>query len=295
MALDIKKWLTEEMGFSEAEATEMAPKFTAERAAKIETSVGLLSANTAAQTKIKQTQAELQAANDRLNAEMAEWATLSTQEKAEATELRAAVEAARVRATQLETRLTTLATQHGVDPKPLLEGAAVVPPVKEKVVPPVQDDRFAAIGNALNYSLDLPANLEYIRDEHQALTGERLDTREIVKIIKVNAGVKGATVDPIQIWEDKYGIPAKRDAKSKADLAKTISDAEARGEERARSQQALPNATQPGRHSPVFGRKTDTGEIAPRTSALKRPQPGSSVQGAVNALRTHKYAQTKSA
>lgn len=292
MAFDIKKWLMEDMKFSEAEAAEMAPKFTAERQSVIERNIGLGSELTAARAEIGTTQAALKKANDDLEAEMAEWAKLTTKEKTEATELRTSLEAARVRTVQLETRLTNLATEHGLDAKALLEGTAVIPKKEDPVVPPVDLSKYVPadqFGTALNFSLELPAALQWIRDEHQMLTGERLDTREIVKIIKDNATKKGATVDPVAIWEEKYGIAAKRTAKAEADQQKLIAEAEARGEERARSSQALPTAIQPGRHAPVFGQRDAAGQVTPRVSALKRPQPGSVVQNAANALRTHKY------
>ncbi len=289
MAFNIKKWLQEDMGFTEAEATEMAPKFTADRITKIETTLGDVETRATAVKAIEKTQADLATANERLNAEMAEWASLTAKEKTEATELRASLEAARVRATQLETRLTTLATQHGVDPKPLLEGTAVVPDKKEPVVAPVADDRFDSFGRALSFNLDLPANLQYIQDEHVALTGTRLDTREIVKEIKANAGKKDGIIDPIAIWEAKYGIPEKRVAKAKKDHDAEIAAAESRGEERARTNAALPGPQAPGRHAPVFGARGDNGQITPRTSHLSRPQPQQGVRAAAAALASGKY------
>lgn len=295
MAFDLKKFLMDDLGMDDAEATATATKIKPEKATALAGRYQTQEELTAAAAKIEQTRQELAAANTRINEEMAEWAQLSTREKAEATELRASLEQAKVRATQLETRLTTLATQHGVDPKPLLEGAAVVAEPKKKDEPPAPDPRYVDqnnFGSAMGFALDLPANLQYISEQHFALTGERLDTREIVKTIKANAGVKGATVDPIAIWEDKYKIPEKREAKAKVDLQKQITDAEARGEERARSQAALPNASAPGRHAPVFGQRDANGAVQPRTSALQRPQPGGTVNNAVNAFRTGKYRKT---
>ena len=68
-----------------------------------------------------------------------------------------------------------------------------------------------------------------------------------------------------------------------------IAAAEARGEERARSAAALPNATPAGRHAPVFGSRNDQGQFTPRTSALHRPQPGGTVAAAAAAIRSGKY------
>ena len=291
--LDVKKWLMDEMGLSDEDATATAAKIKAENATKLETTIGTHASNLAAQAEIQKTQTALKKANDDLEAEMAEWATLSVKEKAEATELRTSLEAARVRATQLETRLTTLATQHGVDPKSLLEGATIVPEPKAKPVDPGEPDaRYVPrdqFNSALEFNLDLPANLQYIRDEHFTLTGKHLDTREIVAKIKANARVKGAPVDPIAIWEEQYKIPTLRTEKAQKDQEALIAAAEARGEERARSAQALPNAAAPGRHAVVFGQRNAEGTVQPRTSALKRPQPGGTLSAAVSAIRSGKY------
>lgn len=296
MALDAKKWLVEELGFTAEEAATLAPQFTPERLTKIEQSVGLLSANAAAQKQLETAREELQRANDQLSREMAEWATLTQSEKNAATELQTALEASRVRATQLETRLTTLATQHGVDPKTVLEGTTVIPePAKPKPAPPENDPRYVpmdAFSTVANFNLDLAGALTYIAQEHQELTGKRLDTREIVSEIKTRSQKKGATVDPIAIWEEKYGIPKVRADREAAARAEEIRQAEERGAQRARTEIEMPGPTPPGRHSIVFGRRDAAGNVnQPRTSVLSRPQPGSTVQNAVAALRSGKYRQ----
>lgn len=295
MALDAKKWLMEELGFSAEEADALSPKFTAERLGKIETSVGLLSANAAAQREIEANRAELQRANDQLSREMAEWATLTQSEKNQATELQSALEASRVRATQLETRLTNLATQHGVDPKSLLEGTTVVPEVTVKKPTSTDEPRYVpmdAFSTVANFNLDLAGALTYIAQEHQELTGKRLDTREIVSEIKARSQKQGATVDPIAIWEEKYGIPKIRTDRETAARAEEIRLAEERGAQRARTEIEMPGPTPPGRHSVVFGRRDQAGTVTqPRTSVLSRPQPQTTVQNAVAALRSGKYRQ----
>lgn len=295
MALDAKKWLMEELGFSAEDADALSPKFTPERLGKIETSVGLLSANAAAQREIEANRAELQRANDQLSREMAEWATLTQSEKNQATELQSALEASRVRATQLETRLTNLATQHGVDPKSLLEGTTVVPEVTVKKPTSTDEPRYVpmdAFSTVANFNLDLAGALTYIAQEHQELTGKRLDTREIVSEIKARSQKQGATVDPIAIWEEKYGIPKIRTDRETAARAEEIRLAEERGAQRARTEIEMPGPTPPGRHSVVFGRRDQAGTVTqPRTSVLSRPQPQTTVQNAVAALRSGKYRQ----
>ena len=294
MAFDVKKWLVEEMKFSAAEADEMAPKFSGERVSVLERSQLSVSEIAAAKAELTKTQNEYTAANTRLNAEMAEWATLTAAEKAQATELQASLEAAKTRTVQLEHRLTTLATEHGVDPTALLEGTVKIP---EKVAPAaaaVDMSRFVGVdqfGPLMDFQLQLPANLQYIEREHFALTGEHLDTREIITEIRTRAQQKNANIDPVAIWEGKYDIPAKRVAQAKAKYDDEMKQAEARGEERGRTNAALPGPSSPGRHAPIFGVKTNDGSIAGRTSVLKRPQPETGVRSAAAAFASHKYRE----
>ncbi len=294
MAFDIKKFLAEDLKLNEAELAAVLPTMTADRVAAIEANIGLRADLSAGNDSIKKVQGELATANERLNNEMAEWASLSAKEKTEATELRTSLEAARVRATQLETRLTTLAQQHGVDPKPLLDGAVVVPEPKKHVAQDDPDPRYistTAYAQGLSYAIDLPAALIDIQDQHRELTGERLDTRALTAEIKERAK-KGGEVDPFKVWEEKYGIAEKRTVKAKADYDRDMAAAEARGEERVRTQQALPTASTPGRHAPAFGRRDDKGAIQPRTSALNRPAPMSTAMNAAAALASGKYRKT---
>lgn len=296
MTFDVKKFLMEDLGLDEAEATATAAKIKAEKAAGLETRYRSQASLDAAAAEIENTRKQLQIANDKLNAEMAEWATLSTKEKSEATELRASLEAARVRTVQLETRMTALAQEHGVDPAPLLAGTTPIPPKKEEpVVPAVDPSKFVAqdqFGSVVGFALDLPAALDHIQREHYGLTGQYLDARDIVKEIKARATQKGAVIDPVAIWEEKYKVGELRAAKSKKELDDQIAAAEARGEERARSQQVPGNQPAPGRRAIVFGNRNDAGQFTPRTSVLNRPAPQSTVMQAATAFRTGKYRQS---
>lgn len=290
---ELTEFLTKEMGFSGEAAADMVPKFTADQKKKIEQTRTDAVTFRSTQAEIEKTRKQLAAENERLNEEMAEWARLSAKEKAEATELRASMEQARVRAVQLETRLTNLATEHGVDPKSLLEGTAAIPAKKEEPVAPAIDPNTLVTrqmyGETMGFALDLPAQLQYIADEHRELTGQRLDTREIVNEVKARAGKKDAVIDPVKIWEEKYGIPAKREAKAAELRKQEDAAAEARGYERARTEMATPGASAPGRHAIVFGNRGADGTTAPRTSVLKRPQPETGLRSAAAALATHKY------
>lgn len=296
-AFDIKKWLTEDMKFSAAEAETMAASFTPERIATLESGYANATALKADRAEVTKLQTEFKTANDRLNAEMAEWATLTAAEKAQATELQASLEAARVRTTQLETRLTSLAKEHGVDPAKLLEGTVTIPEKKEIVVPAIDTSKFMdrdSFNSVAAFQLQLPAKLQRIDREHFALTGEHLDTEAITGEIMKRAGKKDANIDPVAIWEEMHGIPAKREAKRLKDHDAEISAAEARGEERARTNAAMPGPNTPGRHAPVFARQAADGTMQPRTSVLQRPQPEVGVRSAAAAFASGKY-RTKSA
>jgi len=292
---DIKAWLINDMRMSEADATATAAKMKPEGTAKLERTQTRALEYDAKEADIVTARQELKDANDKLNLEMVEWANLTAQEKAQVPGLQKQIEDSRIRTAQLEHRLTTLATETGRDPKTLLEGVTPPAKVEEKKVEPidtskfVDNDRHAA---SLIFALELPAQLQYIADQHHALTGERLDTRDIVKEIRTRAGQKNAVVDPVAIWEEKYGIPAKREAAATKKYEDDIKAAEARGEERARTNVSVPGATPPGRHSPAFGVRNGEGVVTPRTSALQRPQPGTIVRNAASALATGKYRQS---
>lgn len=295
MALDVKKWLIEEMGFSEAEAAEIAPKYTAERAAKLES--GYVAANdraavAAARQDIDSAKAELKAANDRLNAEIAEWATMTAAEKAQSTELRDSLHASQAEVLRLQQTVQSVAAQAGIDPSTVLPKAEVKVPVETK--PTIDTSKFVNtdhFSTLMSFMADLPAQLQYIAEQHKELTGKTLDTRTIVAEVKKRAGQKDAVVDPVKIWEDMHNIPTVRADRDKATREAEIAAAEQRGEERARTNLAIPGAstTRSARPSPVLGQRANDGHMAARTSVLKRPQPETGVNAAAAAFRSGKY------
>lgn len=297
MAFDVKKWLVEEMKFTPEQAEQMAPSFTGDRVTALESGyVGKAERDrlAAEQAGIEKTRTELKALDDKLNKEMAEWATLSASEKAKATELQDSIEKAQQRALVLEQKLTRLASEHGMDPKTILEGAPIVPEPKKPEAPVLDPNKFVStdvFGNVAVFNLELAATMPYIVNEHKRLFGADLDPRDIVKTIKERAGKKDAVVDPMAIWEEKYGVSAKREELAQAARAEEIRQAELRGEQRARTQAALPGPTVPGKHAPVFQVRDQQGNPTVRTSKLSRPQPGETVNRAAAALASHKYRQ----
>lgn len=279
-AFDTKKWLMDDLGFSEEEAKDLLPKFET-RAEKVQS--GYLRQSDY-DRRMNEGKAELAAANDKLNAEMAEWASLTASEKQSATQLRVDLEASQQEVLRLKQSVTRIASEAGLDPTKVL--GTEPPPKKDE--PPKGPDlsgyakRDDVMGLA-TMSLTLPAELMAIAEEHRELTGERLDTREIVREIQSRAGTRGnqKSLDPRAIWEELKGIPAKREEVSTQKFNDAIAAAEARGREAALTEASIPGQQPPGRHAVVFGGQK---------SKLERPQPGSRLSGAIAAMRSGKYA-----
>ncbi len=293
MAFDTKKWLIEDLGFSEEKATALLPEFDGERATKLEKGYLRQSDYSRSMNDLQKSQTDLAAANDRLNNEMAEWATLTASEKSQSTKLRSDLEKSQADVLRLTQTVARVATDAGLDPAKVLEGTAVVPPKKEDPAVDlsgyVKADQFNAInGQLAEMALTLPAELGAIAYEHQQLFGKHLDTREIVKELKARAGTKGnqKSLDPRAIWEETHKVPDQRATVEKTRFDEAIAAAEARGREAALSESSIPGAPPQGRHAPIFQRP----DRSARESVLKRAQPGTSVNSAVAALRSHKYA-----
>lgn len=289
MAFDTKKWLIDELGFTEAEAAELLPKFEGERAKKIEGGVLRQSDYSRHMNELKKAQQDLEASSARLSEEMADWGKLTAADKERVAKLQTEHEKAQQDVLRLTQTVTRIATEAGIDPKTLLEGTAT-PPKKDDPPPApdltgyVKQDQITGLAQM---ALRLPAILAKISREHHALTGEHLDETAVITELEKRAGTRNnqKSLDPVAIWEELHEIPAKRDAKQKAEYDSAIAAAEQRGREAALSEHALPGTQPPpGRRAPVFGT-----EAAPRKSALDRPQPGTGLQSAVAAFRTGKY------
>jgi hypothetical protein len=299
MAFDVAKWLKDEMKFSDAEATEMAAKFSGERASALE--AGYASASDRAtiaanRDDANRVKADLEAKTAKLNAEIAEWATLTTAEKGQADDLRASLEASQAEVLRVRQVAERVAAQAGVDLKTLLPAEPVKKveePVKFDTSKFVDRDTFSTLSR---YTLEASAAMPYIAEEHRELTGKRLDTRTLMAEIQKRATQPNAVMDPVKIWEEMHSIPALRETKAAEARAAEISAAETRGEERARSSMAVPGAhqTRSVRPSPVLSVRQENGQFATRTSALKRPIPQSTVMSAASAFRSHKYREKAS-
>lgn len=307
MALDLKQWL-QEMGVPAHKIDDVIPSFGGDVAVNIE-KFGLRQSDfsqrmdglAAKEKSLGDAQKKLDDANERLNAEMVDWAETQRGGGEITEKMRADYAKAQGEVARLTAVITTKATELGLDPKTII--GEVVPP---KVEPPVAnldgyakiDDLNVRTGNIGRYLMGLNTQINKIQHEHQQLTGEWLDPETITAEIEARASDKlnrngdGTFKKPIDaraIWEEKYGIPEKRAAVAKTKHDEEIRTAEARGEERARSQAAIPGQTATGRHSPVLVRGGDD-----KGSKLPRPSQAASfdrVSKAASALATHKYRQ----
>jgi hypothetical protein len=294
--LEIKKWLMEDMGFSEQGITDqkLVEAFTP-RLDKLEGAVmrqqdydRVMNEHKVA---IKTQQDELQAAQTRLDAEVAEWATVQANNGKITEKMRTDFEAAQADVLKLQQVLQRTATATGLNYDDLVKGIEVKTPV---AAPPpvaaVDTSKFVSVDQyqALSrMALQVPAQLDRIQREHFELTGEYINPEELTAEVMTRAGDKHnkKSLELRDIWEEKYSIPEKRTAKAKEAHDAEISAAEQRGREAAMSEASLPGGAPPGvgHHSPVFK--------ATHTPALQRPQAGLPNQSAVSALRTGKYRQ----
>ncbi len=148
MAFDPKKWLMEDMKFSEAEAAEMAAKFTGERASALEAGYAsaseraTIAANRDEANRIK---AELERATEKLNGEIAEWARLTTAEKGQSDTLRASLEESQAEVLRVRQVAERVAANAGIDIKTMLPAEA---PVKPATPPPAAPASAPASGPA---------------------------------------------------------------------------------------------------------------------------------------------------
>ncbi len=295
LELEAKAWLAEK-GFSAEEVTELLVKFTPARMAQIADDSMRQSDYDrqldADKVEMETARAELKTANDRINAEMAEWGRLANEGKAATTKMQADLEAAQVAETQLRQRVTKLATDAGLDPAEVLKDLGGAP--KPEVTAPdmtgyVRTDDLAAavakqLGRIPEAILDVPAELFMLGHEHQALFGETLDLQALNAEIKARVATPNNTksLNPRAVWEELHDVGDKRTAVATAKHDTEISDAVERGRQEVRSEAAIPGSTTtPGRHAAVF--------VPDRKSAIERPQPLTTVTSAAAALRSGKY------
>lgn len=292
MALDTKAWL-KDLGVADDQIDPVAAALTP-HSSKIEEGFLRQSDYSRKSAELQAKQTALDAANERLNAEMVEWAQTRDAGGVITEQMRADMAKAQGEVTRLTTIITSKATELGLDPKTLIGEPAA--PAARPDPPPNNDpdpryvDR-AQFGRAADLLLTLPAELQQIAQEHFDLTGQHLDVRPLVAEFKTRAGASrpdpAKPVDIRQIWESTHQIQAKRDdAAQKARAAETAA-AEERGYQRARTEQTVPGASPIGHHSPVLRNRPESGPKLQRPSMAGKTD---TISRAAAALATHKYA-----
>lgn len=292
---EAKTFLKSDIGYTDEQLTGLNADQLKKLAEAVMRQSDYDAAMNAGKAELATAQQKLTEANDRLNAEMAEWATIRAQGGDITAKMQKDLEAAQAKVATLTARVTGIATQAGLDPAKALEGLeTVVPPPNQppQNQPPdlsgyVKTDDFRrGYGELAQAMLRVPAALMRIAREHQQLFGTPLDESSIITEIETRAATprNQKTLDPIAIWEEKHNVAAKRDEVAKATHDAEIAAAEARGRDAALSSINVPGGHTPShRHAPIFG-----GE---RKSAIARPQPQSTTQAAAAALRSGKYRQ----
>ena len=294
--LEAKDWL-KELGFSAEKVEQLAAEFTAAQMTKIAEGYARQSdydrAFNANKAEIERQQADLAAANQRLNEEMAAFAVMQQEGGQITQKMRDDLDKAQQQALKLKQKLERVATDAGMDVTAVLKDVdvQVVQPTTTPQTPAFDASKFVSaddyqrsVAQLANMALTLPAELQQIQYEHQQLFGKQIDTREIVAELQKRASTRGNTksLDPRAVWEELHGVPAARTAADQKRFDDAIAAAKAQGAQEALSQASIPGATHvPGKPtSPVLGT---------RQSALNRPQPGTTASNAAAAFRSGKY------
>jgi hypothetical protein len=280
-----RAWLVT-LGFTEAKAdsllgdAEIGDKFTSMREGHLR--------QADYDRKMNALKTDLDAKNEQLNKEIAEWAAAKADDSTEATALRTKAQETERQMLALRQKVEAAATERGLNPADfLLSSDGKVTPAKVDPQPAAAPDlrgylKMDEAAPLFDYLINLPAELDTIQREHQQLYGTALDLRQINAEIRARAAKK-LPIDARAIWEEKFNVAAKRDEVAKTRHDAEIKAAEDRGFQRATTEHALPGAQPVGQHSPVLTRQTG------QESHLKRPESSTRVAAATAALATHRY------
>ena len=291
MAFDIKKFLTDDLGLTGDDLalveTKLAPK-----ASVIEAGYLRQADYSAKMNEVGTLQKAVTDKDAALAAEAVEWSKLTAAEKLASAGLRDSLNKKEAEALALRQKLEAVATEAGLDPVKLLADIAAAPAPKKDAaaeIPGFDPSQYVTkeqYQGLVATAVRLPAMLQTLAREHKQVTGEDLDTEQIVAELENRAHTprNQKSLNVRDIWMETHGIAEKQAAKSKAEYDAAIKAAEERGAMTARTEGAIPTSGTPrGQHSPAFthGR--------PSESVLKRPQPGEGHRSAVSAFTSGKY------
>lgn len=293
--IDVKEFLEKELGIAGDDLALVATKLTP-YAEKLDGAVLRQADYSKNMNELKTAQAALDQANERLNRDIADWGQLTAAEKKTAEGLRKQIEDSQAEVTRAHNALRKVAVDAGLDVNAVFEELKVKPTSAPAPAPaPAAPDmtgyaKTSDMHAASMLALTIPAELMQLAQEHQALTGQPLDTRKIATELIARANTKGnqKSLEPRQVWEELEGIPAKREAASRAKYDADIAAAEQRGRNAALTESALPTGGTPAGHSsPVF---TQIGG-KDANKAQRPPGARTGVSSAVEALATGKYRE----
>lgn len=241
---------------------------------------------------LEEAQAKLEERNNRLNAEIAEWGTVSAKTKGDVEKAQKELKALQSRFEKATERVRSLAEAAGQDPDAAVaELTAGAAPQVDLTGYARTDDVTKNLQTLARMALTLPSQLMTIAREHHALTGEDLDTDALVKELETRAGTQGnqRSLNIRDIWEEVHGVSDKRAAKETERINGLVEEAHKKGLEEGRSQLEVPggSAPPPGRHSAVL----TTINREDRAPKLERPVRADRQTSAIQALRSGKYRE----
>lgn len=307
---DVQAWVDDPLfAFSDEEKTEQLARFSTDARRKaLEGNQLRLSDYSRKMNTLNEEMAakvaEHEAADAKLNRELAEWATVqgTSAEKVAAADARiVALEQQKLAARQ---SIERMAQAQGVDAAPYLEGLETIPAVTPAAMPPAGTTTpatpeppdmsgFVKTTDAATmnkFLFEFQTAVPMLQSEHLALTGEALDTVALGAEIQRRAAA-GESLNPRETWETLHDIPAKRQVAATTKYDADIAAAVERGRQAQASEAAIPGGTPAGTRAVVFQPRTnpDGTPGEPHKSALERPQLRTRMDGAVQALAAGTY------
>ncbi len=286
MALDLNEWL-KEIGITGDEAKELATRL-APKADAIEKGYLRQSDYSKHMNTLNGLKAEIEAKDQKLTSEIAEWASVKAQGGGNSAEAQKRIDELERQQFELQQTVKRTAAEHGLAFEDLIpaDRQAAKPQDKKDAVDTskfVDRQQFGTVSALL---LSLPSELIEIAREHQSLTGKPLDTRQITAEIQKRATTGKGDIDPRRVWEELHDIPTVRQTRAKEDEDQRIKEGIDAGITRRLSELNLPGSpSTSGRgSSPILHREG-------ATSKIDRPSPGGRYSGAVDALRSGKYRE----
>ena len=240
--------------------------------------------------KMNSLKAEFDTKQAQLDRDLAAWAEMQAEDGQKSTTQLKKIQDLETSIFKQRQAIDAFAAANNLDVKQILGDGAAAQPVAQPAQPaapslgPKDYLKASDVASMFDYTLNAAMLLPAIQAEHQRLFGQPLDTRELQQEIFARVKAK-QPIDLQQVWETKHNVPAKRIEVAEAQRQADLKAAEERGYGKRVSEESLPGARPVGHNSPVLVRQGG----APIESKLQRPQPGSRITGAAEALASHRY------